>query len=112
MVDKHLIHLRQMVQLTEIPRALGLPEDRIQMTLMSAMDQSRTEGTTNPFAERESCAALAGQLSPLNHSPPRSVGITDLEYRQMLEGMSNGTGLVPNTTLTPEPMEHQRQLVR
>ncbi|SCV69536.1 BQ2448_2556 [Microbotryum intermedium] len=65
MLEKHLIHLKVMQQMAEIPRALGFTDNQIQDALAGAVSD---EGTiNNPFS---------------------SMGISDHDYVEMLQGIA------------------------
>ncbi|KAM0792612.1 hypothetical protein ACM66B_005273 [Microbotryomycetes sp. NB124-2] len=66
MLEKHLIHLKVMQQMAEIPRALGFTDNQIQDAL--AVSTLGEEGTImNPFS---------------------SMGISDHDYVEMLQGIA------------------------
>ncbi|GAA6012394.1 hypothetical protein JCM10207_007072 [Rhodosporidiobolus poonsookiae] len=71
MLEKHLIHLKLMQQMAEIPRALGFTDNQIQDALaQSVVVQSGPEGeqqVLNPFS---------------------SMGISDSDYVEMLQGIA------------------------
>ncbi|SDA06610.1 BZ3501_MvSof-1269-A2-R1_Chr4-2g06656 [Microbotryum saponariae] len=65
MLEKHLIHLKVIQQMAEIPRALGFTDNQIQDALAGAVSD---EGTiNNPFS---------------------SMGISDHDYVEMLQGIA------------------------
>lgn len=69
-LQKHLVHLKLMQQMAEIPRALGFTDNQIQ----DALAQSVTEGAGGPDAQ---------VLNPFS-----SMGISDQDYVEMLQGIA------------------------
>lgn len=91
--QKHLLHFKQMQQLTEIPRALGIPDDAIESALVSTfVDPS----ANNPFADIVA-----------------DFGLTeDPDYVSMLASLVNGNNAannqnVPATTDGGDPASAQ-----
>ncbi|GAA5992468.1 hypothetical protein JCM10908_000831 [Rhodotorula pacifica] len=94
MLEKHLVHLKLMQQMAEIPRALGFTDHQIQDALAQAVVISDEDGSGSESGQGQQVNGTSSSASATNNNssgvlnPFSSFGLSDQDYVGMLQGIA------------------------